>query len=85
MPTPYPQIVKHPETFSKMARLNAKYLGIPVKVAIDTKNFDRPTDIYLAYCKRHKVYYLDYLHGYDEVVFCPLCLKEETQKIIKMI
>ena len=67
----YPIVYKPKNFWLKIrARLS------PVQVAIDCKNFKECMPIYLAYCKRHRIYYLDYPHGYDEYFVCPLCLKE---------
>jgi len=77
---PYPIAV--PESIIPfIARVKAK-LGLATKVYVDNKHFKAPTEIYLAYCKRHKLYYLDYLHGFEpkQYLWCPLCLAEWKTK-----
>ena len=63
-----------PERIGLLAKILAR-LGFILKVYTDY-TFRRPTDIYLAYCSKHRIYFLDYKHGYDEYVSCPICLKE---------
>ena len=62
-----------------MKKLLAR-LGFLVPAGVETSGFKRPTRIYLAWCGRHRIYYLDYLHGFDEHVICPLYLAEFLQK-----
>jgi len=28
---------------------------------------------YLAKCRKHSIFFIDYPHGYDEALICPLC------------
>jgi len=48
-------------------------LGFPTLLYWDSEHFKTPTPIYVAWCKHHDVYYLDYPHGYSGHLECPLC------------
>jgi hypothetical protein len=32
---------------------------------------------YLFYCEKHRIWIIDYPHGYDFVLWCPKCLEEK--------
>jgi len=72
---PYPVLARGRLPFLK--RVFAKIT--PVRLYTDSIHFSEPTDIYLSYCKKHRVYYLDYLHGFppEQYVLCPICILEE--------
>ena len=74
---PYPVEVS-PRKIPRIKRLLARLHPIPYFV--DAKHFSAPTEVYLAYCKRHRIYYLDYLHGYSRYLLCPECLAEWRRK-----
>ena len=40
--------------------------------------------VYLSYCPKHRIYYVDYLHdGY--VLLCPLCLKNRLLELLAIL
>jgi len=70
---PYPLVLpaeKIPRLKRFLARLH------PIPYLVDDRHFSRPTTVYLAYCKQHKIYFLDYPHGYEGYLWCPECLRE---------
>lgn len=73
MPGPCPVEVE-PSRLPRLKRLVARLR--PVRVAVDSEHFKAPTEIFLAYCRRHRVYFLDYPHGFDGYLNCPRCLEE---------
>lgn len=55
-------------------------LGWPVRVYVDKpEGFKAPVEVYVAYCRRHGVFYLDYPRGWYDALWCPLCLKEAEE------
>lgn len=76
--TVYPLIITKPPFWkSVIAKLT------PIYLYTDLEMFERPTKIYLSYCKKHRIYYLDYLHGHNNYTICPLCLAEVKEKNAK--
>ena len=73
MSNPYPVEVS-PGEIPRVKRLLARLH--PVPYLVDGEHFLRPTTVFLAYCKRHKICYLDYIHGYSRYLMCPRCLAE---------
>ena len=71
--TPYPRLIDAGEV-PLWRRLLAR-LGIPTVLFWDEKHFKAPTPIYVAWCERHNVFFLDYPHGYSGRLDCPICLK----------
>lgn len=71
---PYPRLVRAKPPLLKRAL--ARLLG-RTRYYVDTEHFKQPTVIYLCYCKEHRVFFEDYLHGYQEYVVCPVCWEEE--------
>lgn len=75
----YPQIVAG-NNFSLWRRLKAMFLG-KVKIgATWVTEFDKEKypigqflDIYLHYCRLHRIYFLDYDHGWINYTECPKC------------
>lgn len=55
-----------------------------VRDHLDTVYFAEPTWVYLCYCSIHKVYFLDYVHGFAERVNCPTCLKDILKKMSEL-
>ncbi|MHA1632595.1 MAG: hypothetical protein ACTSXC_07315 [Candidatus Freyarchaeota archaeon] len=78
----YPVKVE-PKRIPLVKRLLARMHPIPYY--IDKEHFKAPMVIYLAYCKKHKVYFLDYLHGFDGYVSCPLCLAEYKERVERKV
>jgi len=56
-------------------------LGFPTILYWDKEHFKAPTPIYVAWCKYHGVYYLDYPR-YSGYLLCPLC-NELYKKIVE--
>lgn len=49
------------------------------KVSVLGREFKLNLDFYLLYCKKHRVYYVDFLHGFEGKKYflgCPLCVNE---------
>lgn len=66
---PYPKLLNGKIPLWRMlARI-----GFPTILYWDREHFEVPMPIYVAYCKWHGVYYLDYPHGYDGRLQYPLC------------
>ena len=78
MKNPYPKI---PDKIPLWRRILAR-IGIPTIVYWDKEHFTAPTPIYVAWCKLHKIYFLDYPHGYKGYLYCPKCL-DTIVKVIK--
>jgi len=76
---PYPVLVppRLEKTLPWLKRFVAKHVT-PIRVFVDTAHFKAPTEIYLGYCPVHKTFFLDYMHGYQGYLLCPLCLEEEA-------
>jgi len=70
-----------PEKIPLWRRILAR-IGIPTIVYWDKEHFTAPTPIYVAWCKLHRIYFLDYPHGYKGYLQCPKCL-ETIVKVIK--
>jgi len=70
---------------SLFKRIIARIFGY-VKLYKDY-GFKRPTDIYLGYCGKHKIYFLDYMHGYEpfQYIDCPYCQKEFFEELDKRL
>jgi len=66
----YPAVYPQPDVHS---RIIVRLFGA-ARLPADHKNFERPTDIYLFRCHRHKIWAVDYLHGHDKYLNCPKCL-----------
>jgi len=70
---PYPRILdRKVNVISKIKAV----LGILTEVFIDDNPyFKAPMKIYLGFCRKHKIWYLDYLHGFppNQYLICPLC------------
>ena len=67
---PYPKVADKVPLWRKLlARI-----GIPTIVYWDKEHFSAPTPIYVAWCKLHRIYFLDYPHGYFGFLDCPQCL-----------
>jgi len=75
----YPRLVD-PREVPRWKRALAR-LGFPVYMYTDGRGFKAPMKIYLAYCPKHRVYFLDYQHGYTGYLLCPLCLEEERREV----
>jgi len=70
---PYPKLVEAREV--PLWRRVLARIGFPTIIYWDEENFNAPTPIYVAWCKYHNVFYLDYPHGFNEYLQCPLCFK----------
>jgi len=64
------------ERISLILRLAARFFTgwISTKVGFDF--IPRKTPIILAWCRRHRLYYLDYQHGWRREITCPECRRE---------
>ncbi len=80
---PYPKLVDAKDV-PWWRRILAR-LGIDTILYWDGENFKAPTPIFVAWCGRHNVFYLDYPHGYDGRLICPLCLKEWEETMDKLV
>jgi len=38
---------------------------------------------FLAYCRIHRVFYIDYPHGCDDYLLCPLCFEEWKREVAR--
>jgi len=83
MNNPYPKLVDAKDV-PWWRRILAR-LGIDTILYWDRENFKAPTPIFVAWCGRHNVFYLDYPHGYDGRLICPLCLKEWEETMDKLV
>ena len=78
-PSFYPKAVP-PPLIPKWKRFLAKYLGRIVFWGWDLQHFKEPMKIYLLYCRKHRIFYIDYPHGYRQYFNCPKCLEEWRRK-----
>ena len=53
----------------------------PIPYIIDDKHFLKPMVVYLAYCREHGIYFLDYPHGYSQYLLCPRCFEEWKRRV----
>ena len=83
-PSKYPMEIDARKV-SLFKRIIARILGY-VKLYKDY-GFKRPENIYLGYCGRHKIYFLDYMHGYEpfQYIDCPYCQKEFFEELDKRL
>ena len=75
----YPVVVLR-ELISIRLRLLARFLGSWKRIRINYDLIPSKTSIFLGWCNIHKLYYLDYEHGWKKEIFCPSCCKEATNK-----
>lgn len=61
-------------------RLVAKLIGYCKLCRLRPSGFKGEVNLYVVYCRRHRVYFIDYPHGFTEYFTCPLCLKEELEE-----
>lgn len=48
-------------------------LGIPTILYWEREGFARPAPIFIAFCRRHGAYFLDYPRPPNGDLLCPLC------------
>jgi len=65
-----------PVKVSLWKRLKLKLFGCTYLCHIKRPGWKTPLAIYLARCKKHQIFYCDYLHGYSQYLTCPLCFEE---------
>ena len=68
MHSPYPMLSRG-ASFGK--KIGARLLGTSIAYVDYSNNFEKPTEIFLAYCGSCHIYYYDYRHGDDEYTICP--------------
>jgi len=65
-------------------KFKIRYFGIPKYVGhYKCNGWLEEHPFYVAYCQRHKVFFIDYPHGYTKYLHCPLCLIEVQSHIEK--
>lgn len=64
------------EKISLLLRLTARLFNGLVSTKIGFDFIPRKTPIILAWCRRHKLYYVDYQHGWRQEITCPECRAE---------
>ncbi len=69
------------EKIGLILRLTARFLGGLVSTKVGFDFIPRKTPIILAWCRRHRLYYIDYQHGWRRETACPECRGEfRTEK-----
>ena len=77
----YPHVVD-PKNYGFFRRLVAR-IGLPVRVGEEDISGET-VGIYLSYCSKHRIYYVDYPHdGY--ALLCPLCLKDRLLELLAIL
>ncbi|MCJ7769959.1 hypothetical protein MUP37_00105 [Candidatus Bathyarchaeota archaeon] len=64
------------EKISLVLRLTARFLGGLISTRVGYDFIPRKTPIILAWCRRHRLYYVDYQHGWRREIACPECRGE---------
>ena len=68
-------------TLSIFEKCKIKRLSMPKYVGhYKDKDWQAKLPFYVAYCKFHDLFFIDYPHGRTNYFYCPLCLKEAIEQ-----
>ena len=65
-----------PKMYSWWTRLKVALFGKACVMRVADPHFLSLVTVYLARCKRHDLYFLDYTHGWRDALWCPRCLEK---------
>ena len=76
----YPQVIDE-KCLTYIDKFKVRLFG-SAYIIKDSDNYDGPLNIYLAYCDKHKTYFLDHKRGRFNYLLCPKHLEEYAPETI---
>ena len=73
-------VIVDPRLIPLHKRIITRLIGYCKLCRVKPSGFKGEVDLYVVFCRKHRVYFVDYPHGYSQYFICPFCSSEEKFK-----